>query len=356
MTIAEAGRWRCFRVSDERLVIASFDGRSWLMDVGAPGLVALPVSEVAARRPSLAAAAVEGAIAAGLSSDGQNRSSQPFTLLRYVRWLTGNYVFAAQTPGLFRRGAERLRLSGRIELAAFALEKAREESGHAVLARRDLEALGLPGVEMARLIQPPSAKAFVKRFRGHVESPDPVSLFGFSYCLERMAVARDEAFIRSVQSVCPPGVQAFRFLKVHSALGSDTAHVYEQLARFDALSDTELSKVVRAAYATARMLARQRRIDRALSDDEIGRRLRLGGFELSCAGRGTVAAQSELAKRPEETNRRHEDRPPGRRQGGRQPPEIGIDMHLAAVADGSMAEPAGCGDRGGTTRHHVGPD
>jgi pyrroloquinoline quinone (PQQ) biosynthesis protein C len=176
------------------------------------------------------------------------------------------------------RGAERFDAAGRRDLAEFARQKAAEESGHAELAYRDLEALGLPAAKVVRLVAPPSAHAFAERFKSHVESGEPIALYGFSYCLERMAVERDRSFIRKVEAICPPGSRALRFLKVHSTIGSDSGHVHEQIAAFELLTGAELAVVVRAAYDTARMLAPQLPMDQALSDEEIGRRLRLAGI------------------------------------------------------------------------------
>jgi pyrroloquinoline quinone (PQQ) biosynthesis protein C len=206
--------------------------------------------------------------------------SGSLTLLRYIRWLVGNYVFAGQTPGLFRRAAERFEAAGRGDLAEFALQKAAEETGHADLAYRDMEGLGLPAAEVIALIQPPSATAFVHCFRDYVESNTPLALFGFSYCLERMAVERDDAFIRAVEAICPPQSKACRFLRVHSNVGSDGGHVHEQLSFFESLTGEELSLVTSAAYETARLLARQPLTDEALSDAEIDRRLRGAGIEV----------------------------------------------------------------------------
>ena len=203
----------------------------------------------------------------------------PYTLYRYIRWLVGNYVFAGQTPGLFRRGAARLKAIGRADLAAFARKKANEEAGHSALAYRDLEGLGLPAAQVVRMIQPPSAKAFVERFRSYVESSTPIALFGFSYSLERMAVERDAAFIRKIEAICPPGVQACRFLKVHSTIGSDSTHVHEQLSCFASLTNEELATIASAVYETARLLARQSLMDEVLSDDEIEGRFRRDGIE-----------------------------------------------------------------------------
>jgi hypothetical protein len=277
----QVGETKCIEIAAGLLLIALPGGRCWLMAVNSPESTALPRSAVAADRPTLAASVVEGALAAGLDRTGGEPGTSSYSLVRYVRWLSGNYLFAAQTPGLFRKAAERFEASGRPELAEFARRKAAEESGHADLAYRDLEALGLPAAEVVRLLRPPSASAFADRFRAHVESSTPIGLFGFSYCLERMAVARDRAFVSRVEAIWPPGVRAGRFLKVHSAIGSDSAHVHEQLSFFESLTDGELTVIARAVYETALMLARQPVIDRALSDEEIARRLRLGGVEVS---------------------------------------------------------------------------
>jgi hypothetical protein len=278
-----------FQISPQTLLIAVPDGRCWLMGIGSSEVTALPASAVAAERSTLAASAVEGAIAAGLAQAEHTPAAEPCTLLRYIRWLAGNYVFAGQTPGLFRRGAERFHAAGRRDLAEFARQKAVEESGHAELAYRDLEALGLPAAEVVRLVAPPSAHAFAERFKSHVESGEPIALYGFSYCLERMAVERDRSFIRKVEAICPPGSRALRFLKVHSTIGSDSGHVHEQIAAFELLTGAELAVVVRAAYDTARMLARQPLMDQALSDEEIGRRLRLAGIDVPRAKQRQIA-------------------------------------------------------------------
>ena len=276
------------QISEQLFVIASPDRRSWLADVTSPGLIALPVSKIADECATTAATLVEGAVAAGLREDRFPTPARSHTLPRYIRWLAGNYIFAGQTPDVYRRGAERFHAAGRPDLAEFALNKAAEETGHAELAYRDLEALGLPAADVIRLVSPPSANLFAERFRSLVESSDPIALFGFSYCLERLAVERDAAFIRKVEAICPPGAKATRFLKVHSNTGSDSSHVQEQLALFDSLTDTELAIVVRATYETAELLARQPLMDEALSDAEVCRRLGIDAIAPSPASAESI--------------------------------------------------------------------
>lgn len=279
----------CIGLDERTLLVAAGDGRSWLLTLASGATTALPRSSVARRRASLAAGAIEGAIYAGLTHAG-SAPAQPASddcasdacafydsprhvLLRYVKWLAGNALFAAQTPGLFREGAVRLAVQGRRDLAAFAQRKADEEDGHAALALADLTALGLQAEAVARALNPPSATAFAARFRELVRAADPIALFGFSYCMERMALERDAAFAASVAAALPPGCKAQRFLAVHSALGSDQAHVDEQLALFESCTAAERHAIVKTAFQTACMLGAQREMDRALTAQEIERRL-----------------------------------------------------------------------------------
>ncbi|MFN0300539.1 MAG: hypothetical protein ACKVQU_09315 [Burkholderiales bacterium] len=287
MTMHEPGHVQSIQISPQALLIGVPDGRSWVAAIDKSAIKALPVSKIAAGHASLAASLVEGALYAGLTGNGDSTTEternaalpKPYTLSRYIRWLVGNYVFAAQTPGLFRRGAARFDATGRADLAAFARKKAEEEEGHSQLAYRDLEGLGLPAEQVVRLVEPPSANIFAEQFRSYVESSTPIALFGFSYSLERMAVERDAAFIRKIEAICPPGVHAFRFLKVHSTIGSDSTHVHEQLSYFASLTNEELATIASAVYETARLLARQSFMDDVLSDDEIERRFRRDGIE-----------------------------------------------------------------------------
>jgi hypothetical protein len=280
-------------ISAQLLITAAPDGRCWLVDIASSGVVPLPLSKIAAERANLSAALVEGAVSAGLLETRSTPAAAPYTLPRYIRWLAGNYIFAGQTPGLFRRGAERLTEAGRLDLAEFARQKAEEETGHAELAYRDLQALGLAAADVVQLVRPPSASVFAEHFRSYVESSDPAALFGFSYCLERMAVERDAAFVQNIEAICPPGVKASRFLKVHSNTGSDGDHVHEQLAVFESFDAATLTAVVRAAYETAELLARQPAMDALLSDDEVCRRL---GMNIAAQAPASDAGQHREAK------------------------------------------------------------
>jgi len=86
-----------FQISPQTLLIAVPDGRCWLMGIGSSEVTALPASAVAAERSTLAASAVEGAIAAGLALAEHTPAAEPYTLLRYIR-------SAGAPSGLMRRG------------------------------------------------------------------------------------------------------------------------------------------------------------------------------------------------------------------------------------------------------------
>lgn len=283
----------CVQLSGREVLIAVPDGRSWLTCLDTSKFTALPVSALAAERSSLAASAIEGAIIRGLAQTGDAPTNVSCTLARYIRWLAGNCVFAGQTPGLFRRAAERFEACFRPDLAAFARKKAEEEDGHAQLAYRDLEDLGLPAPQVIALIRPPSADAFADQFRMYVELADPIALFGFSYCLERMAVGRGDVFIQKIRTICPSTARAVRFLKVHSNTGSDSAHVHEQMSFFELLTSAELTIVTRAAFETAAMLAQQALMDQSLTDREIDLRLDRAGIKLPIAEIGPEMDQGD---------------------------------------------------------------
>ena len=158
------------QITSSRLLTATPDGQSWLVELDLQLLTALPTSAIAARRSSTAASFIEAAISAGLTQTGNAPSASPhISLLGYIRWLAGNYVFAGQTPGIFRRAADRFEELGRSDLAEFSRRKAAEEDGHAELASLDLQALGLPAIETIYAVQPPSATEFADRFRNYAE-------------------------------------------------------------------------------------------------------------------------------------------------------------------------------------------
>ena len=78
--------------------------------------------------------------------------------------------------------------------------------------------------------------------------------------MERMTIDKDESFISGIEEICSPK-SACRFLKVHSGMGNDRDHTYEQLAIFETLDLDQLTFVVQAAFETAKTIATLDTID-----------------------------------------------------------------------------------------------
>jgi hypothetical protein len=262
------------RLSDGLLLTAGPGGKSWLVNLVSRQVIALPVSAIATEKPGLSTSLVEGAVFAGVAHSGAAVRVTPQTLPKYIRWLVRYQLFTEQTPALLRQGAQNLAVAGSNHLAEFVSRKADEETGHHNLAFLDLEALGLglSVAEVIRLVRPPSANVLVSKLREYVESSEPIGLLGFSYCMERMTIEKDESFISGIEAMCLP-MSACRFLRVHSGTGSDRDHTIEQLALFETLDFGKLTAVVQAAFETAKMIMTLDTIDQVLSDDEIDHRL-----------------------------------------------------------------------------------
>ena len=78
---------------------------------------------------------------------------------------------------------------------------------------------------------------------------------GYSYCLERIAALKQETDIEKVQALCPDGVDATRFLRSHSCLGSEVTHVEETIKFVAALPANDRIKVVQETYESALIMA-----------------------------------------------------------------------------------------------------
>jgi hypothetical protein len=262
------------KLSDGLLLAAGPEGRSWLVNLVSRQVIALPLSSIATENPGLSTSLVEGAVFAGVAHSGTAIRVTPQTLPKYIRWLVRYHLFTKQTPALLRQGAQNLSAAGSSHLSEFVSRKADEETGHHNLAFLDLEALGLglSAAEVIRLVQPPSANVLISKLREYVESSEPIGLLGFSYCMERMTIEKDESFISGIEEMCSP-MSACRFLRVHSGTGSDRDHTNEQLALFKTLDFGKLTAVVQAAFETAKTIMSLDTIDQVLSDDEIDHRL-----------------------------------------------------------------------------------
>jgi len=198
---------------------------------------------------------LDGAINLGFAGIEKRLARPDPTLVGYIVALVGAYHTSVDTPRNLRRAAGRFNELGRPEVAAYLEERAREETGHDRLALKDLRALGVPGERLVASFIPEGIKPLCKRFDDLCVQDYPIGCIGYSYCLERIAALKQEADIEKVQAMCPDGVDATRFLRSHSSLGSEVTHVEETIAFVASLPANDRIRVVQETYESALIMA-----------------------------------------------------------------------------------------------------
>jgi hypothetical protein len=198
---------------------------------------------------------LDGAINLGFAGIEKCRAQPDPTVTGYVVALVGAYHTSVDTPRNLRRAAMRFEELGRPEVAAYLEERAREETGHDRLALKDLRALGVSGERLVANFIPEGIKPLCKRFDDLCVQDYPIGSIGYSYCLERIAALKQQADVEKVQAMCPDGVDATRFLRSHSSLGSEADHVKETIEFVASLPADDRIKVVRETYESALIMA-----------------------------------------------------------------------------------------------------
>jgi hypothetical protein len=198
---------------------------------------------------------LDGAINLGFARIRENLAAPTPSLVGYVVALIGAYHTSVDTPRNLMRAARRFEELGRPEVAAYLEERAREETGHDRLALKDLRALGMPAERLVANFMPEGLKPLCKRFDDLCAEDYPIGSIGYSYCLERIAALKQEGDIAKVKALCPDGVDATRFLRSHSSLGSEVMHVEETITFVASLPADDRIKVVRETYESAGIMA-----------------------------------------------------------------------------------------------------
>jgi hypothetical protein len=198
---------------------------------------------------------LDGAINLGFAGIEKCLAHPDLTVAGYVVALAGAYHTSVDTPRNLRRAARRFEELGRPEVAAYLEERAREETGHDRLALKDLRALGVSGERLVANFIPEGIKPLCKRFDNLCMQDYPIGCIGYSYCLERIAALKQETDIEKVQALCPDGVDATRFLRSHSSLGSEVTHVEETIAFVASLPANDRIRVVQETYESASIMA-----------------------------------------------------------------------------------------------------
>jgi len=198
---------------------------------------------------------LDGAINLGFAGIEKRLARPDPTIIGYIVALVGAYHTSVDTPRNLRRAASRFNELGRPEVAAYLEERAREETGHDRLALKDLRALGVPGERLVANFVPEGIKPLCKRFDNLCAEDYPIGCIGYSYCLERIAALKQEDDIAKVRAICPDGVDATRFLRSHSSLGSEANHVTETIDFVASLPAKDRIKVVQETYQSSLLLA-----------------------------------------------------------------------------------------------------
>lgn len=198
---------------------------------------------------------LDGAINLGFTRIEKRLARPDPTVAGYIVALVGAYHTSVDTPRNLRRAASRFNELGRPEVAAYLEERAREETGHDRLALKDLRALGVPGERLVANFIPEGIKPLCQRFDDLCAEEYPIGCIGYSYCLERIAALKQETDIERVRALCPDGVDATRFLRSHSSLGSEANHVAETIEFVASLPANDRIRVVQETYESSLILA-----------------------------------------------------------------------------------------------------
>lgn len=198
---------------------------------------------------------LDGAINLGFAKIEKRLARPGLTLAGYVMALIGAYHTSVHTPRNLRRAAKRFEELGRPEVAAYLEVRAREETGHDRLALKDLRALGVPGERLVANFIPEGIKPLCKRFDDLCVEDYPIGCIGYSYCLERIAALKQKTDIEKVQALCPDGVDATRFLRSHSCLGSEVSHVEETIEFVASLPANDRISIIQETYRSALIMA-----------------------------------------------------------------------------------------------------
>lgn len=212
---------------------------------------------------------LDAAIHLGFASIEQRLAQPEPTLAAYVVALAGCYHTSVHTPRNLCGAANRFKELGRPEVALYLEDRAREETGHDRLALKDLRALGVPAERLVASFIPEGIKPLCERFDDLCAQDYPIGCIGYAYCLERISALKQQADIDRVRALYPADVDATRFLRTHSGLGSEVAHVEEAIQFIASLPANDRISVIRETYTSASIMAEGYNRELLKSDAEI---------------------------------------------------------------------------------------
>jgi hypothetical protein len=178
----------------------------------------------------------------------------PITPVRYAYDLVDAYHNSHMTTRNYRHAAARFRVLGRPEVSAYLEKHAREETGHDRLALKDLRALGIPAEQVVENLVPEGKRPLWRRFDRLSFADYPLGCIGFSYSFERLAAFKSKEDVDTVRAILPPGIDATRFLRAHSSLGSEVVHAEDLIDFISSLPADDRTAIAKATYGTALLM------------------------------------------------------------------------------------------------------
>ena len=257
-------------VPDDIAIVSRETGEYWSIDLtDRPdiGPFAVPMAGKGTRRST--GALLNGAVSLGFARyDGEFEPSA-LSLPKFVFDLIFSYHNAHRAPGHFRKAARRFRELDRHDISSYLETHAREETGHDRLVLKDLRALGLPAEQIVANLVPAGMRPLCDLFDEFAHSDYPIGCIGYSYCFEYIAAFKGKPEVDAFAALCPPGIDALRFSRTHSCLGSEAGHVEDIVDFVAGLPASDRSEIVKATYRTALKLAEGARCEERLSDAQI---------------------------------------------------------------------------------------
>lgn len=212
---------------------------------------------------------LDGAINLGFAKIETRLARREPTLAAYVVALAGCYHTSVHTPRNLCAAASRFKDLGRPEVADYLEDRAHEETGHDRLALKDLRALGVPAERLVANFIPEGIKPLCERFDALCAQDYPMGCIGYAYCLERISALKQKSDVDKVRALSPSGIDATRFLRTHSGLGSEVAHVEEAIKFVASLPAKDRISVVQETYHSASIMAEGYNRELLKSDAEI---------------------------------------------------------------------------------------
>ena len=194
---------------------------------------------------------LDGAIAAAKYAVNSDVRPPALTATRWVWRLAGDYHLCFPTVRLMKKAAKYFAASKRWNLSEWALQRAKEEAGHDLLALRDIKSMGYDAKAVVKELVPPAAVRLTNYFTRSVQDDDPIDCVGYSYTMERIGLGIDEKYIQEVEMLLPKNTNATRCRRVHSSVGADAQHTEETLEMVSRLTSSERIRIARACYEVA---------------------------------------------------------------------------------------------------------